>query len=402
MSNVAASEYQPPALFAPYTGLINDLDAHEALPVSHWREEFGSAVGEFVEAQMKLVFNPDADKDEAPINVHNVWNLKMEQAPGAFDLQRRLEVIDFVGIDRQIIFPGGLGQQAIYFYNKADDPAAFSAITANRKQYAHKLIECHNDWCVRAWRGQDRLRTVAILLEESVDDMYNTLKSLIDKGVRLVQLSCTKPPAGLSPADPTLDRVWGLASAAGVAFLAHVDGSSADGFLATQKWKQAPAFAGWKIGDEFALDPWTLTNLHLAVQNFLATLVLGGVFDRHPNLRFGVQEFGAHWVGPLGENMDRYYAHTPFPTDIGERRLKMNPSDYIRKHVRVAPFYFEPVGTYIDRYGFEDVFCFATDFPHFEGGRKPMEDFAGSLKDQSPRVIRKFLVENAKQIMPNL
>jgi predicted TIM-barrel fold metal-dependent hydrolase len=248
-----------------------------------------------------------------------------------------MKVIDFVGIDRQIIFPGGLGQQAIYLYNKAEDPNAFKDIKTNRKQYAHKLIECHNDWCVRAWRGQTRLRTVAILLEDNVDDMYATLKTLIDKGVRLFQLSCTKPPGGVSPADPAMDRVWALASEAGIAFAAHVDGSSADGFLATQKWKHAPAFDGWKIGDEFALDPWTLTNLHLAVQNFITTLVLGGVFDRHKNLRFGVQEFGAHWVGPLAENMDRYYAHTPFPTDIGERRLKMKPSDYIRKHVRVAP-----------------------------------------------------------------
>jgi predicted TIM-barrel fold metal-dependent hydrolase len=198
-----------------------------------------------------------------------------------------------------------------------------------------------------------------------------------------------------------MDRVWALASEAGIAFAAHVDGSSADGFLATQKWKHAPAFDGWKIGDEFALDPWTLTNLHLAVQNFITTLVLGGVFDRHRNLRFGVQEFGAHWIGPLAENMDRYYAHTPFPTDIGERRLKMKPSDYIRNHVRVAPFYFEPVGKYIDRYGFEDVYCFATDFPHYEGGRKPMEDFAASLAGHKDTTIRKFMVENAKYIMPN-
>jgi predicted TIM-barrel fold metal-dependent hydrolase len=401
VASTVVDKYQVPALFAPYVGKINDLDAHEAIPVSHWREEFGSAVGDFVEAQMKLVFNPNADKDESEINAHNVWNLKMEQAPGAFDVQRRMKVIDFVGIDRQIIFPGGLGQQAIYLYNKADDPNAFKDIKTNRKQYAHKLIECHNDWCVRAWRGQTRLRTVAILLEDNVDDMYATLKTLIDKGVRLFQLSCTKPPGGVSPADPAMDRVWALASEAGIAFAAHVDGSSADGFLATQKWKHAPAFDGWKIGDEFALDPWTLTNLHLAVQNFITTLVLGGVFDRHKNLRFGVQEFGAHWVGPLAENMDRYYAHTPFPTDIGERRLKMKPSDYVRKHVRVAPFYFEPVGQYIDRYGFEDVYCFATDFPHYEGGRKPMEDFAASLAGQKDGTVRKFMVENAKYIMPN-
>lgn len=395
--------YKLPDLMAPYAGQINDLDAHEAMPVTMWCEEFGSEAEEFVKAGMSLVFNPEAAQDKAEINPYNVWNLKMELAPGAFDLQRRLEVLNYVGIDRQIIFPGGFGHQAIFLYNRAHDPSAYKGVHGvgpERKKYAHRLLQMQNEWCVRNWRNS-RMRPVAVLIEESADDMYNTTKRLIDKGVRLFEISCTNPPAGLSPADPQLDKVWALLADSDSSILAHVDGSSAVGFLATQQWKKAPAFEGWKCGDEFELDPWTLTSLHLAVQNFITTMVLGGVFDRHPRLRFACQEFGAGWVGPLAENMDRYYAHTPFPTSIEERRLKMKPSDYIHKHIRVAPFYFEPVGKYIDRYGFDDVFCFATDFPHFEGGKRPMEDFSASMKGQSPETLRKFFVENAKYILPD-
>jgi predicted TIM-barrel fold metal-dependent hydrolase len=401
--------YQLPERIAQFRTELNDMDAHEAVPAKLWASEFGPEAELFANISMDtpdghqpLIFNPDLVEDKAEINAHNVWKVKMEEAPGSFDLHRRIEVMNFIGTRRQVLFAGGFGQQAIYFFNKYENPNTFRKIKgteSERKRYAHKMIELHNDWCVRAFKGNGRLKVCAILLEDTVDEMYNTMRRLLGQGIRVFQISCTNPPAGISPAHPDIDRVWALAAEAGAGLMVHVDGSSADGFLKTQKWKDAPAFDGWRIGEEFALDPWTLTNLHLAVQNYLQTMVLGGVFDRHPNLFFGVQEFGAGWVGPFAENMDRYYSHTPFPTDIGERKLKMKPSDYVRRNVRVSPFDFEPVGMYIDRYGFEDVFCFASDFPHYEGGKQPIENFLDSLSRQSDAVLRKFFVENCKLVL---
>lgn len=49
---------------------------------------------------------PPPINDEAAIGSHNVWHLKMEYAPDAFDFKRRLEVLDFMGAKRQILFPG--------------------------------------------------------------------------------------------------------------------------------------------------------------------------------------------------------------------------------------------------------------------------------------------------------
>jgi predicted TIM-barrel fold metal-dependent hydrolase len=402
--------YPLPDRISSLFGQINDLDSHEAIPAKLWASEFGPEAERFAnisldtpEGHAPLIFNPDFLKDVTPISADTVFKMKMEEAPGSFDIDRRLDVMDFIGTERQVYFGGGFGQQAIYFCNKYKDPKTFSKITGStdeRKRYAHRMIELHNDWCVRAARkGRGRLKVAAILLEDTVDEMYASLKRLLKEGVGVFQISCTIPPGGESPAHPKLDKVWALASEAKAGLMVHVEGSSADGFLATQKWKDAPAFEGWRVGDEFALDPWTLTNLHLAVQNYIQTMVLGGVFDRHPNLFFGVQEFGASWLGPLAENMDRYYAHTPFPTDIADLKLKMKPSDYVRRHVRVAPFDFEPVGMYIDRYGFEDVFCYASDMPHYEGGKRPIENFVESLKGQSDAVLRKFFVDNHRRVL---
>ena len=110
-------------------------------------------------------------------------------------------------------------------------------------------------------------------------------------------------------------------------------------FLKTAAWRDAPAFVGWKAGEEFQMDPWTLSTLHLPVQNFLATMVLGGVFERHPRLRFGSCEVLAQWVGPLAQNLDFWHPHSrKFSLDNmeGELPITMQPSDYIRRNVRAV------------------------------------------------------------------
>jgi hypothetical protein len=401
------SKYELPSEIAPFFGKINDFDAHEATPTALWREIFGEDTEELrrataVEAgKSAFVYNPDAVSDDTEINAHNVWHTKMEKAPGAFDVGRRLSVLDFLGIKQQIVFPGVVGLAGIYLHNmEGKTNEGFSRIKTEHKAYARRLIQMHNDWCCGVWSGNKRIHPVAILLEDTPEEMYATLQSLVRKGIRFVELSVAVPPAGVSPAAATLDGVWALGAEANVAFTLHVDGSSVHKFVATREWKNARAFEGWRVGDEFELDPWTLTNLHLAAQNFISTMILGGVFDRHPALHVGAQEFGAHWVGPLAECMDSYYQNTPFPVDLGERKLKLKPSEYLSRNFRVSPFQFEPVGKYIDRFGLEDVYCFASDFPHPEGGKRPIEDFVKSLKPHGERVLRKFFIENAELLMP--
>jgi len=44
-----------------------------------------------------------------------VFHSKLEDAPGAFDFNRRLQVLDFIGIDRALVFPGSLAMNQIGF-----------------------------------------------------------------------------------------------------------------------------------------------------------------------------------------------------------------------------------------------------------------------------------------------
>lgn len=406
VQNSAENRFELPEAIASFAGQINDTDGHEAMPIKRWTDVYGDEVKPLADALLNaandgeaIIQNPELDADDAEINVHNVWKLKMEKAPGAFDIGRRIEVMDFTGIHRQIMYPGIAPIYAHALYNKADDPKVFRSITGDRKAYAYRLMDIYNDWCGRVSREQDRVRPTALLIDETPEAMAAKAKKLIDKGVRLFMLATDEPPGGVSPASPRMDPVWSLLADAKCAALGHI--SISEKLLSTLEWRNAPAFQGWMLGAEFSLDPWTLSNIHLQVQNYLMTMVLGGVFDRHPGLMFGTAEFTGHWVGPLAENMDRFYGSTPFPSAQAHTKLKLKPSDYIRRNVRVACFDFEPVGTYIDRYGFEDVFCYASDFPHHEGGKDPMNSFVKNLAGHSKETLRKIFVDNGRDLLPD-
>lgn len=92
----------------------------------------------------------------------------------------------------------------------------------------------------------------------------------------------------------------------------------------------------------------------------------------------GVIEIGATWVPGFLRTLDQ--GHKSFkksePLLAG---LELSPSEFFQRQVRVSLFPFEDAGWLIDQAG-PDVFMFASDFPHPEGGRDPVGRFDGTLE----------------------
>lgn len=394
-----------PTALHRHAGRILDADSHEYTPVNHWEEQFGSVVRPFVDAfeHSKMPIRAFVEHDDTEITADSLWNVKFAKAPGAFDLDRRLDVMDATGVRRQMMFPGSIGLYAASFYFRCDEyPDMFRSITGDRKGYALALIDAYNDYCIRVARRSDRIRAVGIAMAADVDALVASVRHMIDHGVRAVWLPSASMPGGVSPAHPDLDPLWSLLAASDTAVLAHV-GSDAE-FLATTAWRNAPAFVGWKAGEEFQMDPWTLSTLHLPVQNFLATMVLGGVFERHPMLRFGACEVLGQWVGPLAQNLDFWHQNSrkfSLGNMEGALPIRLQPSDYIRRNVRVSLFDIEPVDVYIDQFSMPEIYCYASDYPHPEGGKDPMGDIAGKLARHGDDIVRQVFVENAGWILPD-
>jgi predicted TIM-barrel fold metal-dependent hydrolase len=404
--------YDLPAPVAAFAGKINDIDSHEAIPANLWVEQFGERTRFLADAMYArgdhslqrnskgYALAAERAVDDTEINTETVWKMKAEKAPGAWDMSRRLAVMDFTGVRRQIMYPGIMALRALNLHSRADDPSFFRSITGDRPALVKGAIDAYNDWVLNLVGQQDRLRPVAVLHEETIEDLVASARRLINGGVRGIMMSTSRPPGGFSPAHRACDPLWDLLSQARVPLLSHI--GTHDDLLRTRVWRDAEAFEGWKAGEEFAFDPWTLSTVHFGIQNFITVMVQGGVFERFPGLYVGCNEFAAHWIGPLAENMDLWVANQPFPNEKGSSWLTMPPSEYVRRNVRVAPFYFEDVGAYIARYGLEEVYCYGSDYPHHEGGQDPMGDLARSLENHgfSEKMMRRFFVDNATVLFP--
>ena len=402
-----------PASVAPFAGRIVDADSHEQMPMQLWIEAFGEVVRPWTELALKRTPRknnpneanlPDYVGDVAELTQENVWATKGPGAPGAANMSRRTEVMDLMSIDRQLVYPTGVGLAGALLYGTPEDAPSYQVFKGETYAQAKILMTAYADWAVEQTKISPRVRPVTPLFGDTPEELIALAKSLIHRGIRAVQLVAGRLPGGVSPASSALDPFYAMLAEAGVPINFHIGGELR--FFHTLAWGQAEAFQGYKISAETSLDPWTLSAMHLAPQNMIATMVTGGVFDRHPTLRVGVAEYTAHWIGPLADLLDLWHDNNQsiipkaFADGNAAGRLPMRPSEYISRNVRVAPFDFEPVGTYIQKHGLEDVYCFASDYPHVEGGKNPIQRFATSLEPLGPRVLEKFFVTNGELLLP--
>jgi len=124
----------------------------------------------------------------------------------------------------------------------------------------------------------------------------------------------------------------------------------------------------------------------------LATLIFDGVLDRFPTLRIGVIEQGAIWVPSWMRQMEAAFeAFARHEERL--RALQLRPSEYVRRQLRFTPYPTEDVGWIIANAG-DEICMFSSDYPHVEGGRKPIERFEASLGEASEATRQAFYAGN--------
>jgi len=397
-----------------FAGRIMDIDSHEMMPVQSWIDIFGEEFRPIVEwlseefvvtgksdaNDLNSLNYPGFDGEASEIDAQ-VLNRKGSRAPGAIDPKLRLDVMDAAGVSRQLMFPGvspKLLRIALYGASMPGsavlEEPEFLRREPDKHALARRWLGIYDDWCIDVMQqSKGRIRPAVLVSGKSPEDLYAHVESLLKRGIRAIFLPTGVPPGGRSPAHSDHDRLWSLLAEADCAVTLHV-GVEND-FLKTREWVEAPVFKGYKELLEFASDPYTLATLHVPAQNFLSAVVMGGVFERHPRLRFGIVELGGMWIGPLMELMDSWYDNSKM-----SRHLPDRPSNYIKRNVRVTPFVFEDSGALIRKYGLEDVLCFSTDYPHIEGGQDMYRKYHEMLSPLGPEAEEKFFVRNGSFLLP--
>jgi len=366
--------------FESFSGRIVDLDAHLQIPADLYPEILGAA-GERIAHSFKDMPYFNSGEGEVEATPESIWNVKGVRAPGAHTLENRLAVMDMMGIARQLVFP-----QVIVCFQ-----------IWGRQEDAAVTMRNYNDHVCRWTReSQGRVAAAAVLRTDDLDVLLEETDRIAALGARAVLINEGVPPAGLSPADPALDPFWARVAESGMSLLIHIGGQQR--FLRSKAWSEAEIFRVGGFGAGEPVDPHLLASLHMAPQNFLQTMILGGALERHPRLKIGAIELGAHWVGPMAELMDRVTDQKFAKKIRGE--LSMRPSEYLSRQVRVTPFPMEDIATMIDRYGLADVYGFSTDFPHEEGGRDPIGRMGGNVARLGEPVLEQFFVTNGELLLP--
>jgi hypothetical protein len=89
-------------------------------------------------------------------------------------------------------------------------------------------------------------------------------------------------------------------------------------------------------------------------------LMLGGVFDRHPNLRLAITEVRADWVPTTIAELDKQAAALATP-------LKHKPSEYFARHCAVTPSSIYRCEVELRHQIGVQQLLFGIDYPHYEG-----------------------------------
>lgn len=387
-------------------GQVLDVDSHEMMPTPRFVQTFGERASRLMDEFADYWADHDRRRGDDPNNLTRdrddvmeashqvVWEQKGPPAPAAIDMTRRTEVMDAMGIQRQLIFPG-FGLFA-FSLSQGGGYALMPRSTPDQMKIADGAVDAYNEWAGH-WTTlhPSRLRIVGLLASGvpglTPEDLVKKAEALIAMGVKAIMICSGLPLAGLSPANPLLDPFYALLAESDVSMVVHPPGGT--GFRHGEVWTQ-----GGEAG----------RPLNLAAQNaednFIATMVMGGVFDRHPTLRFGSIETSGHWIGPLADRLDAAMETTRrtwHAAGLARYNLPMKPSEYIARNVRVSVLLHEPVEDWFVRYPhLQDVYCYSSDYPHGEGGPHSLENFYERLSPLGDDIVKKFFITNSQLLLP--
>ena len=316
-------------------------------------------------------------REQEEILVRKNWS-----ATGSFLKEDRPRALDLLGFSSQLVF------------NTFANKALWAAEHGDDVELTYGVARAHNRAMVDFCSVDPRLLATGYVPLMDFERARAMARETIELGCKalLVASAC---PKGHSPSHAGLDPVWAQAQEAGLPIVFHVGGG---GRLLDPSYfvNGLPAVPDFHGGAENFRSIDTMAIPHPVMQT-LATLVIDGVLERFPRLRFGVIEQGASWVPSFLRQLDAVYdAFARHEERL--RKLRLRPSEYVRRQVRVTPYPVEDVGWLVAQAG-PDMFLFSSDYPHVEGGRNPIKRFEESLAGVAADARQRFYCDNFVDLM---
>jgi predicted TIM-barrel fold metal-dependent hydrolase len=299
---------------------------------------------------------------------------------GAYDPKVRLEVLDSLGIDAQVIFPStiGLGGQDLAFVKD--------------ETLRRLTIELYNDAQAQIQAdSNNRLLPLPLMPAWSVDACVAEAKRVAGLGARGVNMTSDPDDLGAPDlASPEWDPLWATCVEHQLPVHFHI-GASVTGmtFYGRYPWPSHQRNVRLAIGG---------TLLFIGNARVVTNLILSGMFDRHPDLQMVSVESGCGWIPFILETLD-YEMSENAPDEL--RQMKKMPSEYFKSNLYATLWFennFNRLPDLIETVG-EDRILFETDFPHPTClYPDPIERFEKKMAVFPEEVRKKIFGENARKL----
>jgi uncharacterized protein len=335
-----------------------------------------------LEAAFERLARKHASDEYRAVEAEEIMSRKNFAATGAFIAEDRSRALDLLGFSSQLVFNT--------FHNRRLHDWEHTG----NLELALGTARAHNRGMVEFCAGDVRLLPTCYVPLVDFDAALAMTDEAIAMGAAALLVASGCPP-GHSPSHLALDPVWARAQEAAIPIVFHVGGT---GDLIDASYFQN----GLPIPPDF----------HGGEENFrsvdymgipgppaqtLATMIFDGVLERFPDLRIGVIEQGAIWVPSWMRQLESAFeAFVKHEERL--RALSMRPSEYVRRQIRFTPYPTEDVGWIIEQAG-PEVCLFSSDYPHVEGGRRPVERFEASLGDADEQTRDAFYRDNFLDLM---
>lgn len=310
----------------------------------------------------------------------NILLRKNYEALGAFRREDRPRALDQLGFASQLVFTTWcLGNFGL---DQSDDG-----------DLCYAAAQAHNRMMVWFCSVDRRFLGTGYVPLSDFDRAIATAREAIDLGCKALLIP-SRCPLGHSPSHIAFDPIWAMAQEAGLPILFHVGGEEK---LNPDYFNNGlPRVKDFHGGEENFTSVSYMPIPH-SVMLTLAALIIDGVLDRFPRLKFGAIELGADWVPGWMRSMDS--AALAFVKNEDRlKKLSAKPSEIVRRQVRVTPYPHEDVGWIIANAG-DEVCLFSSDYPHVEGGRNPLKRFNESLANTPARAVERFYCDNFIDLM---
>ncbi len=295
--------------------VVISADGHAGPPSDVYRE--------YLDPAFREAFDTHQAEVQAGRMVNTAFVEEWDEETGdaemkaGYDPAVRDAILDQEGVAAEVLFPDadvlGTGRLASSPFGSGlgsgvgVDPAAVKA-----------GARAHNRWLADfcATNPHRRIGVAVVPVTAGVDDAVAEVHAAAERGLRgvLIPTRWFDAPAYI---DPSYAPVWSACEEAGMVLHTHSGAGPADYPLGPGFLSIYAAEAWWWAARPF----WVL--------------VLSGVFERHPGLRYSIAENGAWWVPDIVARMDEKWDGGHNTRKFGDAfrvDMPMRPSDYVDRN----------------------------------------------------------------------